>query len=274
MKVLIPTDFSESARFAFDYAYQLTSNFEDVEYVLLNSYEMPSSGSAGGVMMNLEEAMQEESKNDLKREVNRLEKDYKGVKLSTVSRYGSLENSVLRTVNEESIDFVIMGTHGASGWKKALIGSNTEKVIENVEVPIIAVPKDWKFRPIKNIVYATDLKKMENPESLIPVCRIAEHFDSTMHIVYVAENASEINLEEEVSKLPLNEYFGKRKRKFQVIESEVVEVGIDSYVKEIDADLVVVTPKAATFWVRLFKRSVTEQMCFHTKVPMLAIKDL
>tara|TARA_R110002050_G_scaffold286088_1_gene436091 strand:- start:43097 stop:43921 length:825 start_codon:yes stop_codon:yes gene_type:complete len=273
MKVLIPTDFSDSARVAFDYAYQFSRNFEDVEFVMLNSYEMPSSGSAGGVMMSLEEAMHEESKNDLKREVNRLKKEYTDLNLITVSRYGNLENCVHRTVNEKGIDFVIMGTHGASGWKKALIGSNTEKVIENVDVPIIAVPKDWKYRPVNNIVYATDLKRLQHPDALKPVCQIAEHFDSTVHIVYVAKNASQVDLEQEVSKLPLNDYFSKRKRKFEVIESENVEFGIDTYVKDSNADMVVLIPKVATFWQSIFKRSVTEQMCFHTRVPLLVIKD-
>ena len=274
MKVLIPTDFSESARAAFNYAFEMYKGFDDVEFVLLNSYEMPKGGSAGGVMMNLEEAMAKESENDLKLEYKFLTEKYQGISLTTVSRYGTLENSVARTGNENNINVVVMGTHGASGWKKALIGSNTEKVIENVEVPVIAVPKGWDYRPIKNIVYATDLKRLENPEALKPICKIAEHFDSTIHIVYVAEKAGEIDLEKEVSKLPLNEYFGKRNRKFEVIESKSVEIGIDSYVKGIEADLVVLIPKAATFWQKLFKRSVTEQMCFHTKVPMLAIKDM
>ena len=274
MKILIPTDFSESARSAFTYAFQMYKGFDDVEFILLNSYEMPKGGSAGGVMMNLEEAMAKESEHDLELEVRYLSKEFSTAKISPVSRYGTLENSVARTCNENDITVVVMGTHGASGWKKALIGSNTEKVIENVSTPVIAVPKDWEFRSIKNIVYATDLQRLENPESLQPVCKVAEHYDSTIHIIYVAESASDIDLEAEVGKLPLNDIFKKRNRKFKVVESDSVEAGIDSYVKEIDADLVVLIPKAATFWQKIFKRSVTEQMCFHTRVPMLAVKDI
>jgi len=274
MKILIPTDFSESARAAFDYAYQLSLKEETAELVLLNSYELPQGSSAGGIMMSLEEAMAKESTNDLKREVAFLTEKYPNLYISSESQYGALENAVSRTAKEREIDFIVMGTHGASGWKKTFIGSNTEKVIENVEIPVIAVPKEWEYREIKNIVYATDLKRLENPEVLKPICRIAEQFDSTIHIVYVAEQAGDVDLEKEVSKLPLNNYFEKRTRKFEVIESKSVEVGIDSFVKDIDADMVVLIPKAATFWQKLFKRSITEQMCFHTSVPLLAIKDM
>jgi nucleotide-binding universal stress UspA family protein len=273
MKILIPTDFSDSARKAFEYAYALFKGFDNVEFTLLNTYEMPSTGSAGGVMMSLEEAMKKESENDLKLEKKQLTSLYPGTKVGTVSRYGTLENSVSRTNNEEKVDIVVMGTHGASGIKKALIGSNTEKVMETSEVPVISVPKGWEFRPIKRIVYATDLRKMEKLDSLNAICQIADHFDATIHIVYVAEKASDIDLENEVSKLPLNDYFSKRNREFKVIESDKIADGIDVYVQTIDADLIVLFPKATTFWGKIFSRSVTEQLAFQSSVPMLTIKN-
>jgi hypothetical protein len=42
---------------------------------------------------------------------------------------------------------------------------------------------------------------------------------------------------------------------------------------DIDADMVVVLPKQASFWEKLVKQSVTEQLVFQSKVPILAIKD-
>lgn len=273
MKVLIPTDFSVSARAAFDYGYQLVKEFSGVEIILLNSYEMPKVGASGGVMMNLESAMAKESERDLSIELKELTALYPDVEIKTVSRYGTLENSINRTCNEEKVDFIVMGTHGASGLKKALIGSNTQSVIENSEIPVISVPRDWKFKKIENIVYATDLNRLENPEILNPICELAKEEGATVHIVYVAKSKEEIDLEKEIESLPLNKYFGKRNRKFAVIESQDVADGIDSYVNEIGADLVVMIPKDATFWESLFKRSVTEQLAFQSKVPLLSLRD-
>jgi nucleotide-binding universal stress UspA family protein len=273
MRVLIPTDFSESARAAFDYGYQLVNHHNDLEMILLNSYEMPKVGASGGVMMNLESAMAKESERDLSIEIKALQDKYPNLKITSVSRYGTLENSISRTCNELIVNFVVMGTHGASGLKKALIGSNTQSVIENVAAPVISVPRDWKYRSIKNIVYATDLQRLENAEILKPICALAEEANATIHIVYVAKSHSEIDLEKEVEKLPLNDYFSGRERKFMVIESHNVADGIDSYVKEIDADIVVMIPKEASFWESLFKRSVTEQLAFQSKIPLLSLRD-
>lgn len=273
MKILIPTDFSESARSAFDYGYHLVKEHAGVELILLNSYEMPKVGASGGVMINLESAMAKESVRDLSIEVKELKALYPDAIIKTVSRYGTLENSISRTCNEEHVDFIVMGTHGASGLKKALIGSNTQSVIENLEYPVISVPRDWKFKKIENIVYATDLNRLENPDILKPICALAEAENATVHILYIAKSKSEIDLEKESVNLPLNEYFKDSPRKFAVVESQDVADGIDSYVNQINADMVVMIPKEATFWESLFKRSVTEQLAFQSKVPLLSLRD-
>ncbi len=273
MKVLIPTDFSESARAAFDYGYQLVKDHSDLELILLNSYEMPKVGANGGVIMNLEEAMAKESERDLSIELRQLQELYPGVKINTISRYGTLENSISRTWNEEKVDFIVMGTRGASGIKKALIGSNTQSVIENVIEPVIAVPHHWKYRKIKNIVYATDLNRLENPDILEPVIKLAEMDGATVHIIYVAKEKTEVDLEKEIESLPLNKHFSTIPRKFAVVESKDVADGIDKYVNDIDADMVVTIPKVVSFWESLFKRSVTEQVAFQSKVPLLSLRD-
>ncbi|UTW65661.1 universal stress protein [bacterium SCSIO 12643] len=273
MKVLVPTDFSSSARLAFDYGYQLVKGEENLEFVLLNSYEMPSGASAGGVMMSLEEAMAKESERDLALELKKMNEKYPDLKITTVSRYGTLENSIARTNNEEHIDLIVMGTHGASGLKKALIGSNTQAVIENVVRPVISVPSEWEVKDVKNIVYATDLKELQNLETLEPINVIADLADATIHIVYVTENASDFDLENEVTKLPLHSFFKDKTVKYKVIECDDVAEGIDSYVSEISADMVVTIPKEVSFWQKLFKRSVTEHMAFQSKVPLLSLKD-
>lgn len=273
MKILVPTDFSDGAREAFDYAVNLYSDYDTIQYVLLHSYEMPRGGSAGGVMMNLEEAMKKESVRDLSIELKYMREKYPDLEIETRSRYGSVENAVARTVNEDSVGLVVMGTHGASGFKKAMIGSNTAKVLDNIVKPVISVPCGWKYKRVKDIVYATDLHRMENPEALLPIQTVSKHFDATIHIVYVAENPGDIDLEKEVEKLPLNKMFKDRKKTFKVIESRNVADGINDYVKEINADMAVLIPKVATFWQKLFKNSVTEGVAFHASVPLLAIKD-
>lgn len=272
MKILVPTDFSNSAKIAFDFAYQLFKSTEEATFVLLNSYEKPK-GSAS-VMMNLEQILRKDSVKELAAELKYFLNKYPGIKITTVARYGTLEESVLHTNIEEKIDFVVMGTHGATGIKKALFGSNAERAIMTMNRPIITVPRNWELRPVKkNIVYATDLKNLEKPEVLNSLRKVLTITGARIHIVYVSEHITDIDLEKEISNLPLNTYFAQHNPTFKVIENSSIANGIDEYVKEVDADMVVLIPKVASFWQKLFKRSVTEQMAFQAKIPMLTLKD-
>ena len=50
-----------------------------------------------------------------------------------------------------------MGTQGASGLKEIFIGSVTNGgVIRNTHTPILAIPHDYEYRPVKTIIFAVD----------------------------------------------------------------------------------------------------------------------
>ena len=61
----------------------------------------------------------------------------------------------------EDIDFICMGTNGA-GTLQRMLGTNTGNVIRRSEVPVIAVPAGYRSRPVKRILYATDLTDYPN----------------------------------------------------------------------------------------------------------------
>jgi nucleotide-binding universal stress UspA family protein len=61
----------------------------------------------------------------------------------------------------EDIDFICMGTNGA-GTLQRVLGTNTGNLIRRSEIPVIAVPAGYRSRPIKRILYATDLTDYRN----------------------------------------------------------------------------------------------------------------
>jgi nucleotide-binding universal stress UspA family protein len=47
---------------------------------------------------------------------------------------------ILSYAGDHGIDLVVMGTHGRSGVERYLIGSVTETVVRNADVPVCCVP--------------------------------------------------------------------------------------------------------------------------------------
>ena len=80
-----------------------------------------------------------------------------------------------------------MGTRGASGLRKYVLGSNTTSVIEVSHVPVLAVPELGDFKHFKNVVYASDLTHIEKElKTLIPYL---EKFGSIVHLIHIASSA-------------------------------------------------------------------------------------
>ncbi len=54
-------------------------------------------------------------------------------------------------IEEEKVDFVVMGTTGNTGFDKVLFGSNTMNAIKHLKIPVLSVPNGYEFKGINNI---------------------------------------------------------------------------------------------------------------------------
>jgi nucleotide-binding universal stress UspA family protein len=54
-------------------------------------------------------------------------------------RSGDPAAEILKTIDAETIDLVVMGTHGYKGLEHRIFGSVAEKVLRNSSVPILTI---------------------------------------------------------------------------------------------------------------------------------------
>ena len=52
---------------------------------------------------------------------------------------GNPATEILKTIDSEAIDLVVMGTHGPKGLEHAIFGSVAEKVVKNSAVPVLTI---------------------------------------------------------------------------------------------------------------------------------------
>lgn len=271
-KVLIPTDFSENARNAMEYAIQL-SGINGYEFVLLNAFKTPNAGS-GGMLVSLDEVLEKEGVKDLKREKIYFEEKYPGINISIRCKHGELDNVIRKTNIEEEIDYVIMGTQGSSGVQKVLVGSNTQRVIENVVRPVVAIPEGYEYRSLKKIVFASDLKRVQNGSTFDPIVELATIFNAQVLILHAINDPTEdFNYEEEKNRLELDKVFKDIDHSYHVeVNSSTVD-GINNFIDEHNAEVLALMPRTVSFLEGLFKSSVTRSFAFQAKIPLLAIKE-
>ena len=133
--IILPTDFSDSARNAMVYAINLFG-VTDVQYTLLNTFLEPNLGT--GVVVSMIDILQKRSSEGLAEDVDFLLKEFPKAKLQRRSEHGDLSLVINDLLKEELYDFVVMGTKGETSGRW-LMGSVAKSTIQDVLIPVIVV---------------------------------------------------------------------------------------------------------------------------------------
>jgi len=144
-KILLPTDGSKFAEKAAQHAIWIASK-SGAEIIVLNVIETSSLVGlpAEDLIVKIKEMLKEEGRRSLERiteMVSEKEKEpqIEHIKISLKSEDGSPAESILKTIENEDIDLVVMGTSGKHGLDRFLLGSVTEKVVRSAKCPVLAV---------------------------------------------------------------------------------------------------------------------------------------
>ena len=92
-----------------------------------------------------------------------------------MSKPGNLETAVENVVKKNDIDFLIMGTQGATGAKEVFLGSNTVKVLKHIKnIPILTVPTGHNFQNLTQVIFATDYSSAYKKSVLEPILELSK----------------------------------------------------------------------------------------------------
>lgn len=133
-QVLFLTDFSEPSCDALPYAMAIArgygSTVHAVHVLVPSTYSYMTPEASVSLLDDAEEAA--------KAEMERVEAQLIGLPREVVIERGSsLWEVVRRLVKEHDVDLIVLGTHGRTGLKKALLGSSAEEVFRRSQVPVL-----------------------------------------------------------------------------------------------------------------------------------------
>lgn len=270
-KILLPTDFSKNARNAIKYAVDVFG--KDALYYLVNVFREPHATSSS--LVSIVDILQKTSEESLLRERKKMENLFPSMDLNieVISKYGDTTSVINDLAEKHDVDFVVMGTKGASGIKEVLLGTVTADVIQKVVRPLMAIPDRCAFTGFDKLGFAADLREIKNHDCLIPMMNIATHFSSSIEIVTIQDKVVYASEEEALVGLEIHDILRGVEHSFVRRESEDVIQGIEDYMHEESPDLMVLIPRKTKFWDRIFRISVTKKIALHADVPLLILKD-
>lgn len=274
-KILLPTDFSDNAFNAIQYAVQLFEN-EDCTFYLLNTYT-PVLYDTEYILyspsqLSLDEIYKNNSLKGLKKVEKKINQKFPNPKhtIEKISSFNLLNEEIVEQVKEKEIDLVIMGTQGATGAEEILFGTHTVHAIKKTKIPLLAIPSDFEFVPPKNILFPTDYDINYTAKHLQLLKELADTYKSEIHILHVIFGRP-LDEKQENSKKILGEYLKDTRHKFYSIEKNTVTEGIYDFQEENSIDLLAMISNKHSFFENLLFRPLINDIGFHVKIPFLVI---
>lgn len=271
-KILVLTDFSKLSQVAISYAIGIAKKME-AKIILLSVINASSSSNTLMNWKRLEEEMIKGAQRDADELLGALKKEQGKVKITYHSMLGfPLADMIDQFAVKNKVDLIVMGTKGATGLKKVTIGSNASAVIDRSSVPVVVVPGENTFKAIRKIVYATDYKNLTT--EIKTVVKFAQYFNAPVHVLHVVKDSTKgevektgTNTEQMASELIAASKYSKIH--FHVVKSDNTAQAVDKFVVDNKADMLTMFTHRLDFYEKLFGKSITRQLAFHSTVPLL-----
>lgn len=258
------------------------ADFSDVSTNALSfAAELSKRATTSLIIVNIlqKDNGEEETINKLKTIEADLKKSFgSDLKCESSIAHGNLIPTLNKIIAARRPDLIVMGTKGASGLKKILIGSNTVNVIAKTTVPVLVIPEVARFENFLNkgknrIVLATDLDILENEDALGILKEIA--------LLIIAPKVRVLSVRPKNTGLPdlkrlVRDFFLSffnpeiETERVTVFSSNVIS-GINFYLNEnMDTGLIAMIARDSG---HLIQKHYTREMASHTHLPLLVLHD-
>lgn len=290
--ILLPTDGSDGADRAADWAYALARTTGATVHVL--SVVDTRSYSAGLAEVDPQASGQQRRLEERARGIAEATVDEHagaGVESVTAVEYGIPDATVTDYAADQGADLIVMGTHGWTGLNRLLIGSTTERVVRSAEAPVLTVKsRDIPFDDdVERILLPMDRERGAEP-AIAHALDLAAAYDATVHVLSVVEAGALVS--GATGGGPLHDVLDAVEGNAQSVVDDVVRrattAGVDTettvtagepkgvihdYVDEHGIDLVVMGTHGRTGLSRYLLGSVAERTVRTAEVPVLTVRS-
>lgn len=266
-KILVPCDFSKPAISAFRFALDIAAQSRGTVH-LLHVIELPVMHDTVLMpVLNFEEQLLKDLRKSAETRFKKITEKYtaEGVKVISKTQFGAVSRMISDYIEKESIDLVLMGSHGASGARELFIGSNAERMVRNSPVPVL-VTKDYIKGPIKSIVFPNTFETENQEELITKVKALQSFFKAHLHLVWIntplnftSDTITKQRLEAFAKRFLLKDYT------ISVFNHTDEERGILEFTNAIKGDLIAMGTHGRKGISHLINGSLAEDLVNHTK---------
>lgn len=266
--LIVATDFSKDATTALEYAATIAKQI-NAKVILYHAFMLPGYYSEANAAV---EELVNEKKAQLELLSCQMANKYR-IETDWSCSFGNVCFELDEQVKKYQADVVVMGMGGDSLERK-LFGNSTTTLIRHAKFPVLVVPGDIDLKEVDRVLFACDLNCRFSLQSLKMLNEMAHSLHAQVQVLHIESVKKEESSLEAVGDAPAwSESVIDVEHSHKEIESNNVIKGIETGVKEFNADLLVMVPQRYGFWNNLIHKSKTCEMAARTRVPLLSIPN-
>lgn len=272
--ILVPIDFSNEANYAAKVAASIAIK-NNCEIILLHMLDIPS-GAVDFVTGNKNHGNPQAIlfMKGIRRRFEQFmdQSFFEGIKLYENVKFHKAFEGVIEESKKNDVDLIVMGSQGATGLREMLVGSNTEKVVRQSEIPVLVIKQEVEDFEINEIVYASDFG--ENCKKAFQnVLDFAKIFNANLHLLFI--NTIKNFEPTKTTKEKLNDFIADYKmpeHTLNIYNDVTIEEGILNFAKDVDADVIAINTHGRSGLSQLFTESISNDLANHSLRPVVTFK--
>ncbi len=271
-KILVPTDFSDQALYAFEAAASIARK-SNAELHLYHVIEVPDYPEITDII-----AYRTLGSTDVLEEIEKkLAQTADCDQCSDIEVTYSVDfdtpyEKISRKAADGQFDLIVTGSHGRQGLNKILVGSTAEKVIQHAPCLVLTIKEPVSYFSPSNIVFGSNFYG-EIAEGFSALQDFADLYDATLHLLKVNTRS---HFETSRYSRELMESFAEEQKlsnyTINIYNDDSEEEGILHFSRDMQADLICVPTHGKTGLSHLIGGSIAESVSEHAYRPVLTYK--
>ncbi|MGI9532183.1 universal stress protein [Lutimonas sp.] len=261
--ILVPVGSNEHAVNTLQYAI----DFADAVGAKIFLVHVYSSPKISGSILKVDQILERDSKAILKDHIKKVDRKNVEIMTSTLKGY-----TVIDTLKQLSkllqIDLIIASTKNDGADENIFLGKITGNIIKDTKVPVLIIPKNVTFKPIKKILMTLKSGSLKSVNTLDLLVKIKDTFSSTINLLQVKTPKLD------AKDLELNDTLKSHISQLIPTTNATVYQGVLEYLREEKPDMLCVIRRKRGFFKKLWENDRVKKIDFDSSIPLLVLKGM
>ena len=260
--LLVPIGSSGNAANTLQYAIDFAHVINAKVYVT----QVYESTRIAGALKNIDAFLEEETNKELQEILNTV--NTKNVEISSVTMKGKVLESIEAMAKHLKIDLIVSSAKSVSLDETVYLGKIAGSLIKDIEVPVLIVPAQYRFKSVSKILIAIKSGKIKPGYVLEPLEKIVNTFSATIDLIQIITpktSEEEKEVSEELKKLATN---------FKTTENATIFQGVLEHLHITEPDMLCVIRRKRGFFAKLWETDTVKKSYFESRIPLLVLKGI